>query len=160
MRLLLYVHFYCVVMYFDDIYYLLIMFGIMHTRKWDPLLIFPNGMGQRAILIVGVQYNEWDPGIVFSPINFNVFGKQAVWEMDSPVNKVILTILVQQKSWWLLSKIFMESQRLKVGKLNGNFKESYRKQVLQNPCLKLLEDNNIGKGGFFLSQIFHWVIIS
>ena len=27
---------YYVVMYFDDIYYVLMMFGIIHTRKWDP----------------------------------------------------------------------------------------------------------------------------
>ena len=40
----------------------------------------------------------------------------------------------------------MESQRLKVGKLSGNFKESYRKQVLQHPCLKLLEDKKYWEG--------------
>ena len=40
----------------------------------------------------------------------------------------------------------MESQRLKVGKLSGNFKESYRKQVLQHPCLKLLEDTQYWEG--------------
>ena len=34
----------------------------------------------------------------------------------------------------------MESQRLKFGQLSGNFKESYRKQVLQQPCLKLIEE--------------------
>ena len=32
------------------------------------------------------------------------------------------------------------SQKLKVGKLSGKFKESYKKQVLQHPCLKLLEE--------------------
>ena len=66
--------------------------------------------------------------------------------MDSPLNKVILIRVVQQKAWWFLSKIFMESQRLKVGKLSGNFKESYKKQVLQHPCLKLLEDNQYWEG--------------
>ena len=60
--------------------------------------------------------------------------------MDSPLNKVILIRVVQQQAWCFLSQIFMESQRLKVGKLGGNFKESYRKQVLQHPCLKLLDD--------------------
>ena len=40
----------------------------------------------------------------------------------------------------------MESQRLKFGKLNGNFKESYRKQVLQHPCLELLEDKKYWEG--------------
>ena len=77
-------------MYFDDIYYVLMMFGIMNTRKWDPGIIFPNGMGWRVLLIVGVQYKQWDPMIVFSPIDFKFFGKQAVWETDSPLNKVIL----------------------------------------------------------------------
>ena len=30
------VHYYYVVLYFDDIYYALMMFVRMHTRKWDP----------------------------------------------------------------------------------------------------------------------------
>ena len=54
MRHLLDVSFYYVVMYFDDIYYVIMMFGRMHTRKWDPGIIFPNGMSWRALLIVGV----------------------------------------------------------------------------------------------------------
>ena len=52
-------------------------------------------MGWRALLIVGVQYKQWDPGIVFSPIEFKFFGEQAVWEMDSPLNKMILIRVVQ-----------------------------------------------------------------
>ena len=79
------------------------MFGRMHRIKWDPRIIFPNGMGWRALLIVGVQCKQWDPGIVFSPIDFKLFGKQAVWEMDSPLNKVILIRVVQQKAWWFHS---------------------------------------------------------
>ena len=55
MRHLLDVLFYYVVMNFDDIYYVLMMFGRMHTRKWDPIILFPNGMGWRTLLIVGVQ---------------------------------------------------------------------------------------------------------
>ena len=66
------------------------IFGKMHTRKWDPRILFPNGMGWRALLIVGVKYKQWDPQIVFSPIDFRFLGKQAVCEMDSPLNKVIL----------------------------------------------------------------------
>ena len=91
---LLDVHFYYVVVYFDDIYYVLVMFGRMNTRKWDPRILFTNGMGWRTLLIVGVQYRQWDPWIVFSPIDFNVFGKQEVLEMDSPLNKVILIRVV------------------------------------------------------------------
>ena len=95
MRHLLDVHFYYVViMYFYDIYYLLMMIGIMNTIKWDPGILFPNGMGWTPLLIVGVQYKQWDTRIVFSPIDFNFFGKKAVWEMDSPLNKVILIRLV------------------------------------------------------------------
>ena len=41
-RHLLDVHSYYVVIYFDDIYYALMMFGRMHTRKWDPGIIFPR----------------------------------------------------------------------------------------------------------------------
>ena len=35
-RHLLDVHYYYVVIYFYDIYYAIMMFGRMHTRKWDP----------------------------------------------------------------------------------------------------------------------------
>ena len=70
--------------------------------------------------------------------------------MDYPLNKVILIRLVQQQAWWFLSQNFMESQRLKVGKLSGNFKESYVKQALQHPCLKLFED-----GKYWEGRIFH-----
>ena len=115
MRHFLDVHFYYVIMYFDDIYYVLMMFGRMHTIKWDPLILFPNGMGWRALLIVGVQCKQWDPEIVFSPIDSKFFGKQVVWEMDSPLNNFILIRVVQQQAWWFLSEILMESQRLKVG---------------------------------------------
>ena len=66
--------------------------------------------------------------------------------MDYPITKLILIIVVKQKAWWFLSQIFMESQTLKVGKLSGNFKESYRKQVLQHPCFKLLEDKQYWEG--------------
>ena len=55
MRHLRDVHFYYVVMYFDDIYYVLMMFGRIHTRKWDLGILFPNGMGWRELLIVGVN---------------------------------------------------------------------------------------------------------
>ena len=91
------------------------MFGRIHTRKWDPRILFLNGMGWRELLILGVQYKQWDPGIVFSPIDFNFLGKQVVWEMDSPLNKVILIKVVQRQAWWFLSKIFMESQDSKLG---------------------------------------------
>ena len=41
---LLDVYFYYVVMYFDDIYYVCMMFGRINTRKWDPGILFPNSM--------------------------------------------------------------------------------------------------------------------
>ena len=91
----------------------------------------------------------WELGMVFSPNDFKLFGEQEVWEMDSPLNKVILIRVVKQQAWCFLSQIFMESQRLKVGKLSGNFKESYRKQVLQHPCLKLLKDKQYWEGRIF-----------
>ena len=71
-----------------------------------------------------------------------------------PTYKFILIRVVQKKAWNFLSKIFMESQRLKVGKLNGNFKESYRKQVRQHPCLKLLEEKQYWEGMIFHVPIF------
>ena len=38
------------------------MFGKMDIRKWDLIILF-NGMGWRELLIVGVQYKQWDPRI-------------------------------------------------------------------------------------------------
>ena len=108
------------------------MFGRMHTRKWDPGILFPNGMGWRAPLIVGVQCKQWDPRIVFSPIDFKLFGKQAVSERDSPLNKVILIIVVQQQAWWFLSKIFMESQRLKVASSVETSKKHTERRFFNN----------------------------
>ena len=64
---------YIFIMCFDDIYYVLMMFGRINTRKWDLAILFPNGMGWRALLIVGVQYKQWDPWIVFSPL-ISIFG--------------------------------------------------------------------------------------
>ena len=93
----------------------------------------------------------WD---IFCHDDFNFFGKQVVWEMDSQLNKVILIRVVQQQAWWFLSKIFMKSQRLKFGQQSGNFKESYRKQVLQYPCLKLLEDKKYWEGRICHAQNF------
>ena len=77
MRNLLDVSFYYVVMYFDDIYYVLMMFGIMHIRKWDPKILFPNGIGLRAFLIVGVQYKQWDPRIFFVPLISNFWDRKS-----------------------------------------------------------------------------------
>ena len=110
---------------------------------------FPNCMVWRALLIIGVKYKQWDPRIVFSPIDFKIFGKQSVWKMDSTLNKVILIIVVQHQAWWFLSKIFMEPQRLNAGQLSVNIKESYIKQVLQHPCLKLLENKKNLEGRIF-----------
>ena len=76
MRHLLDVSFNYLVMYFEDIYYVLTMFGRINTRKWDPRILFPNGMGWKALLIVGVQYKQWDHGIVFSPIDFIFLGNK------------------------------------------------------------------------------------
>ena len=39
-----------------------------------------------------------------------------------------------------------EISKTQGGQLNANFKESYRKQVLQQPCLKLLEDKKNWEG--------------
>ena len=52
---LLDVHFYYVVMYFDDIYYVLMMFGRMHTRKWDRIILFHDFL-MRHLLDVHFYY--------------------------------------------------------------------------------------------------------
>ena len=52
------------------------MFGRMHTIKWDPGILFPNDMSWIALLIVGVQYKQWELGIDYSPIEFIFLGKK------------------------------------------------------------------------------------
>ena len=75
---------------------------------------------------------EWDPGIVFGPIDFKLFGKQEIWEMDSPFNKVMLIREVKQQAWWFLSEIFMESQRLIVGSLVATSKNHTESRFFNN----------------------------
>ena len=66
MRFLLNVHFNDFFMYFDYLYLVLMMFGRM-------------------------QYKQWDPGIVWFPF----WGKQIVWEVESPFEKMIVIRVVQ-----------------------------------------------------------------
>ena len=54
------------------------IFGRMHTIKWDPGILFPNGMGWRALLYVGVQYKQWGPGIVLVPL-ISIFLQYRRW---------------------------------------------------------------------------------
>ena len=65
MRYLLDVHLYDVVMYFNDLYFVLMMF-------------------------IRVQYKQWDPGIAW----FQFWKQQAVWEIESPLEKVIVIRVV------------------------------------------------------------------
>ena len=67
---------YILIMFLYDIYYALMMFGRMPTRKWDPGIIFPNGMGWRALLIIGLQCKQWDPGIVLVRLISNYLGNK------------------------------------------------------------------------------------
>ena len=50
--------------------------------------------GLESTLNFGVQCKQWDLGIVFSPIDFKFFRKQIVWDMDSPLIKVMLIRVV------------------------------------------------------------------
>ena len=61
MRYLIDVQLYNVVMYFNDLYFVLMMFG-------------------------RVQYKQWDQGIVW----FQFWGKQAIGDIESPLEKVIV----------------------------------------------------------------------
>ena len=130
------------------------MFGIIHTRKWDPRILFPHGMSWRALLIDGVKCKQCDLKIIFTPIDFKLFGRHAVWEMDSPCKKVILIRVVQQQSWWFLSKIFMESQRLKVGSSVATSKNHTKSRFFNNHVWNCLRTRNILKRGFLMPKFF------
>ena len=53
-----------------------------------------------------VQYKQWDPGIAW----FQFWGQQAIWEIESPLEKVIVIRVVQQQTWWFLSEVLLRYQ--------------------------------------------------
>ena len=65
MRYLLDLYLYYVVMYFHDLYFVLMMFGRM-------------------------QYKQWGPGIAW----FQFWEQQEIWEIESPLEKVIVIRVV------------------------------------------------------------------
>ena len=84
MRFLVNVQLYDVVMYFNDLYFVLMMFG-------------------------RVQYKQWDHGIAW----FQFWGKQTVGDIESPLEKVIVIRVEKKKSWWFLFETFLESWKFK-----------------------------------------------
>ena len=87
MRYLLDVNLYDVVMYFNDIYVVLIMFGRVKI------------------------YKQWDHGIAW----FQFWGKQVVGGIESPLEKVIVIRVEQKQAWWFLFETFFESLKFKFG---------------------------------------------
>ena len=51
-----------------------------------------------------MQFKQWDPDIAW----FQFWGKKALGNIESPLEKVIVIRVVQKKSWWFLSEIFLE----------------------------------------------------
>ena len=86
MILLIYVQLYDVVIYFNDIYFVLIMFG-------------------------RVKYKKWDSGIAW----FQFWGQQAVGDIESPLEKVIVIRVEQQQAWRFLFETLLESWKFKFG---------------------------------------------
>ena len=84
MRYILDVQLYDVVMYFNDLYFVLKMFG-------------------------RVQYKQWDPGIAW----FQFLAQQAVGDIESPLEKVIVIRVEHQKEWWFLFETFLETWKFK-----------------------------------------------
>ena len=87
---------YYVVMYFNILYFVLMMFG-------------------------RVQYKQWDPGIVW----FQFWGEQAVGDIESPLEKVIVVRVEQEQAWWFL----FESWKFKFGNsipTSNNYTEGKR----------------------------------
>ena len=84
MRYLLNVHVYDVFMYFHDLYFLLMIFG-------------------------RVQYKQWDLGIAW----FQFWGKQAVGDIESPLQKVFVIRVEKKQAWWFLFETFLEYWKFK-----------------------------------------------
>ena len=73
-------------MYFNDLSFLLVMFG-------------------------RVQYKQWDLCIAW----FQFWGKQVVGDIESPLEKVIVIIVEHQQAWWFLFETFLGSWKFKFG---------------------------------------------
>ena len=80
MRYILDVQLYDVVIYFNDLCFVLMMFG-------------------------RVKYKQCDLGIAW----LQFWGQSEVGDIESPLEKVIVIRVVQQQAWWFLSKIFLRS---------------------------------------------------
>ena len=51
-----------------------------------------------------VQYKQWDPGIAW----FQLWGKQAVADIESPLEKVIVIRVEKQWPWWFIFEILLD----------------------------------------------------
>ena len=59
----------------------------------------------------GVQYKQWDLGIAW----FQFWGKQAIGDIESPLEKVFVIREKKQQAWRFLFETFLESWKFKFG---------------------------------------------
>ena len=100
MRYILYATLCDVFMYFNDLYFVLMMFG-------------------------KVQYKQRDSGIAW----FQFWGQQAIGDIESPLEKVIVIRVDKKQEWCFLFKNFFQSWKFKFGNLvptSKNYTEAKR----------------------------------
>ena len=88
------------------------------------------------------QYKQWDPGIAW----FQFWGKQAIGDIESPLEKMILIKVKQQKTWWFIFETFLEPRKFKFGnsvptsnnyieaKRGRKFKKGFQKMEVNIIC--------------------------
>ena len=92
-------------MYFNDLYFVLMIFG-------------------------KVQYKKWDAGIAW----FQFWGKQEIGDIESPLEKVIVIRVENKQAWWSLFETFLESCKFKFGNFvptSKNYTEAKRNESLE-----------------------------
>ena len=60
-----------------------------------------------------VQYKQWDSGIAW----FQFCWKQAVGDIESPLEKVIVIRVEKKQAWWFLFETFLEYWKFKFDNL-------------------------------------------
>ena len=113
-------------MYFNDLSLVLMMFG-------------------------RVQYKQWDLSIAW----FQFWGQQAIGDIESPLEKVIVIRVEQKQAWWILFETFLESWKFKFGNsipTSKNYTKAKRVESLEK-CFQKMEVNIICANFVFMDFI-------
>ena len=67
---------------------------LVDVQLYDLVMYF-NDISSVLMMLGRVQYKQWDPGIAW----FQFWGQQAVGDIESPLEKVIVIRVEKQQAW-------------------------------------------------------------